>query len=82
MGTAIPLDPRRYGNVIARLQNHPEAVVRVAVQAEMNAEALEQQQAMYEGQLAALQQSKIGPNKRSSSKRPAPEPPTPPEPAK
>lgn len=81
MGVAIPLDPRRYGNLIARLQGHPEAVVRVAVQAEMNAEALEQQKEMYEGQMAAMRQGdkspdagKPNPPKWPASKRPAKSP--------
>lgn len=52
--TTIPIDPRRLGRVMARLQQSPSEAVRFAVQAELNAEALDQQREIFEGQMAAL----------------------------
>ena len=50
----VAIDPSRYGNVIARLQGSSSEAVRFAVQAELNAEALDQQEALFAAQLASL----------------------------
>lgn len=74
---SVPVDSRRLSKVLARLQQSPSEAVRFAVQAELNAEALDQQQEMFQGQLAALQQGKPDkPEKKSPARRTkAPTPP-------
>jgi len=57
MGT-VQIDPRRWGNVLQRLQQSSSEAVRFAVQAEMNAEALDQVEEQHAAQLQSILQPK------------------------